>query len=317
MKQALITGVRGFAGSWLAAELLNHNYQVQGIDISSAPVQNKAAARTLDDPAELAQIPVHASRLDDIMAVEDLLAGVQGGTIFHLAGTAFVPDTWHSPLQTLENNALVTVRLLEAARNTGWQGNFVFASSSDVYGNPDRQAMPLTEESPLLPESPYARTKLVSEQFLPFYCSDSLQTMIARPFNHSGPGQRDVFVIPAFIKRVREAIIDRHSSIVVGDLNATRDFSDVRDVARAYRIIAEQGESGEIYNICSGHQTSIKELIDTVQAVACSQLELQVDPELLRPEGSSQRFGDSTRLQKLGWAPQYTLRDTIEALWDD
>lgn len=315
MKHILVTGARGFAGSYLCAELLAHGYTVEGLDLNADSIQSPWAARLLPSPDQLASVPIHTVNLQDRAALENLLITKNYTAIYHLAGSAFVPLSWKSPVDTLENNTIASLNILQAARQTHWQGRFLYISSGEVYGAPTEDFMPITESTPLAPGSPYAQSKLTTEKFAAYYRKDGLEVLIARPFNHTGPGQRNEFVIPAFLKRIQKAIQCGENSIEVGDLDSVRDFSDVRDVARAYRMIMEHGVDGAIYNICSGRQTRIGDVLETTMRAAGVQLQYKINPDFLRPEGSNKRWGNPARLCKLGWESNFHLDTTIKDMW--
>ncbi len=227
---------------------------------------------------------------------------------------SFLPDCWKRPDLALEVNALGTARLLEGARAAGWAGKFLLVSSGQVYAGPADGRLPLTEDSPTLGDNPYSASKLAAETFARFYESKTIEIIIARPFNHIGPGQSEQFVVPAFLLRIRAARESGVDYMAVGDIESGRDFSDVRDVVEAYRILLERGRSG-VYNICSGRAVTIRELLETAQDIAGVRLEFRVNRDLLRPEGPSIRFGTARPLADLGWRPALTLRDSLRDAW--
>ncbi|MCB1323958.1 MAG: GDP-mannose 4,6-dehydratase [Spirochaetales bacterium] len=302
MKSALVTGLRGFAGKHLCRALLDQGYTVQGID--------RQGGATND-------VQVIQSDLTDVAELSGLLADFQPDAIFHLAGSAFVPDSWEDPAATLDNNSLRTVNILQAARKTGWKGRFLFVSSSDVYGRAADEEMPLRETQPTRPDTPYALSKLTAEEFALFYLTDAIDVVIARPFNHIGPGQSERFVVPAFLKRIRDAAAAGESTIPVGDIDSVRDFTDVRDVARAYVFLAESGQAGQRYNVCSGRPVSIRQVFEGACKVTGTAVSIRVEEALLRPEGPSARYGSNERLAALGWSAIIPLEQSLADMWEE
>lgn len=316
MKKAIITGANGFAGSWLTLELLSNGYEVIGLDRSLSDNQNDFIHWFSDPDLSFDKVQYLQNDLSDQKQIENILNEISAGVIFHLAGSAFVPDSWRYPLETLENNTTCTIRILEAAKISGWKGRFVYISSAEVYGSVSENELPITEKTAVTVDNPYALSKWTAEQFGMYYRSDTIDFIVARPFNHTGPGQRNNFAIPAFVQRVLNAEMNNRDSIIVGDLDSVRDFSDVRDVAYAYRTIAEKGIDGEVYNICSGNPVKIKDLLTMITNLSKKKIGFEVDQTLLRPEGSNERYGDPGKLQSLGWNSEIKLKTTILDMWE-
>ncbi|MCB1307564.1 MAG: GDP-mannose 4,6-dehydratase [Leptospiraceae bacterium] len=313
MKSALITGIHGFAGSYLCRNLLHQGFRVLGIDRNESP-----AMQGIDWPRD--QLDVLCTDLNDTDRIRSFLENRLNNQpidyIFHLAGSAFVPASWKSPASVLQNNTLATIKLIEIARDAGWQGRFLVVSSSDVYGSQPASAMPLTENASTAPESPYAGSKLAAEKFALYYNKDGIDVIIARPFNHIGPGQNELFAVPAFMQRIRKALQSGQKSMDVGDLESTRDFTDVRDVVEGYRVILEKGAAGAVYNVCSGRHWTIRSILEMIFDAAGCRLELQVKSDLLRNEGTTVRYGSSDKLQALGWHTAHSLESAIQDMWD-
>ena len=262
-------------------------------------------------------LEVIQSDLADVTELTRLLADLQPGAIFHLAGSAFVPDSWDDPAATLDNNSLRTINLLQAARIAGWKGRFLFVSSSDVYGRASEGEMPLLETQPVRPDTPYALSKLTAEDFSLFYLSHGIDVIIARPFNHIGPGQSDRFVVPAFLKRIRDAAEAGQTTIPVGDIDSVRDFTDVRDVARAYVFLVERGQAGQRYNVCSGRPVSIRQVFEGACKVTGMAVSIRVEDSLLRPEGPSARYGSNECLAALGWSAVIPLERSLSDMGEE
>lgn len=319
MDSALITGIQGFAGSYLCHELLSRGQQVSGLDRQSSGAKPLPLPRPGMDEItreQIESVPVFASDMSDVEQLADILKKSGANHIYHLAGAAYVPDSWKNPAATLHTNSICALTMLQAARSINWRGRYLFISSSDVYGTPTPEELPLTESSPIRAESPYALSKFTAEEFARFYSQDGIDVIIARPFNHIGPGQRGEFVVPSFLERIEEAARSGSDLMRVGEMDAVRDFTDVRDVARAYATLLAKGETGAAYNICSGNPKKIGEILDlAIQISGHPRVRYEVDPALLRSEGANQRYGNCDRLAALGWKPRFTLADTIRDMY--
>jgi GDP-4-dehydro-6-deoxy-D-mannose reductase len=225
-----------------------------------------------------------------------------------------VGKSWDDPLQVLQVNVIGTAVLLAAARECGSDPRVLVTSSAEVYGAvTDPSLLPLREGSPTAPLTPYAASKLAAEALVQQAFLAHGQTVITvRPFNHIGPGQTPEFAVPALTKRMVDAERKGASSIAVGNLSARRDFTDVRDVVRAYRMLIESGEPGTTYNVCSGRDVEIKEIADELLALTGASLKFETDPALMRPVEVPVLRGDPTRLQQAtGWEPKISLGETL------
>jgi GDP-4-dehydro-6-deoxy-D-mannose reductase len=286
--RSLITGGRGFVGNWLAEHLRSLGDQVVAIDQEV----------DVTDPSALLQ------------AVTD----ARPDAIYHLAALTHVGQSWDEPLRVLEVNVIGTGALLAAARQCGSDPRILVTSSAEVYGAvTDPGRLPLTEESPTAPLTPYAASKLAAEALVTqAYLGHGQHVVTVRPFNHIGPGQSPNFAVPALAKRIVEADRRGASTIPVGNLSARRDFTDVRDVVRAYRALIETGTPGEVYNVCSGRDVSILSIAEGLLALAETSLEFETDPSLVRPVEVPVLRGDPTRLGgATGWKPEIPLEDTL------
>jgi len=239
--------------------------------------------------------------------------------VYHLAGFAHVGQSWDRPAEVFRVNAEGTLNVLEAARPT--QARVLVVSSAEVYGNVTPDDLPLAEDSPVRPVSPYAASKAAAETLaVQAWLGRGTHAVVARPFNHTGPGQSPEFVVPAFARRIAEA--SAGGVLKVGNLAPRRDLTDVRDVVRAYRLLVEHGEPGTAYNVCSGADVAIEELVNLMVDVAglTGKVRLEVDPDLLRPADVPVLRGDPSRIQQAtGWAPEIpldqTLKDVLNATW--
>jgi GDP-4-dehydro-6-deoxy-D-mannose reductase len=309
-KKTLITGIHGFAGKHLCIHLLKNNYEVTGLSRGITPEEKKIwSDESLDG------IPVMTSDLSDSSRIASLDNFSKYQYVYHLAGTAFVPEGWKDPAGVLQSNTMNTLNLLNALKEGVFRGRFIYISSSDVYGNNMEDPGGFSEDACCHPESPYAASKFSSELFAKYYTNSGFEIIVARPFNHIGPGQKKEFVVPAFLYRILEAKMNNSGYIEVGDIESKRDFTDVRDVAGAYRCIGENGISGEIYNVCSGKAISIKEILDLSLRITGTELNFKVNKDLLRPEGSSIRYGNATKLKSLGWKQNFSLEDSIRDMY--
>ncbi|EMJ91161.1 GDP-mannose 4,6-dehydratase [Leptospira alstonii] len=310
--KCLITGAAGFVGGYLLKELKHSYTDFLGIGIQPGP-----------DRKEDSELPrSYRSAVCDIRNLDQVRSIVHEfspDAIFHLAAQPFVPKAVEDPGETLEINVHGTLNLLESLRSLKKKVRFVYVSSSDIYGNVPESCLPVQESVSPSPLNPYSSSKSCAE----IYCLQyhrwipELEVVIARPFNHTGPKQSLNFVIPNFCSQVLEALKRSESErkILVGDLSSTRDFLDVRDVARAYRILAEKGRPGEIYNICSGKEVVIRDVLDKIILTSGTKIPVEVDPSRFRPAEMKRLFGDNGKLQKLGWEPNYDLSDTIRDVY--
>lgn len=293
--RALVTGASGFVGRHLEAHLLACGDEVIGVD---------RATDGLD--------------ITDAGAVAEVVAQVKPEVIYHLAGWADVGGSWRAPVEAFRTNAEGTLNVLSAATDAGVE-RVVAVSSADVYGIVSPEELPLTEDSPLRPASPYAASKVAADYLgLQAWLGRGLPVLRVRAFNHLGPGQTDKFVAPALASRIARAERDGGEVITVGDLSARRDFTDVRDVVRAYRLLAEHGAPGEVYNVCSGVDLAVQELADQLLAEARVPLRFEVDPELLRPVELPVLRGSHDRLTAAtGWLPEIPMSRTLSDLLED
>ncbi len=309
MKDAIVTGGRGFAGTHLTAALLEQGRRVTTLDRSAGgwPGWAKAVYPKIDFD--------QARGITSSMSSTEELGGLlkdSDADVFHLAGSAFVPESWERTVLTVESNTLIPVRLFEAARDSSFRGRIVFVSSGEVYGS---QPQAFAETSATNPETPYAESKLAAESFVRYFVKQGVQIVIARSFNHIGPGQRESFVLPSFLGRISEAVRLGQTVMRVGDLESGRDFLDVRDVVRAYMLLAEKGLPGQVYNVCSGKPAKIRAILDTALTICGANLKPEVDASLLRKEGPADRYGSNAKLCALGWSRCWTMEQTISDTW--
>lgn len=293
--KALVTGAHGFVGRHLVAHLTAAGDDVIGIDRSHDGLD-----------------------ITDAASVERIVRQVAPTVVYHLAGWADVGGSWKAPVEAFRANAEGTLNVLSAATAAGVE-RVLAVSSADVYGIVSPDELPLTEESPLRPASPYAASKVAADYLgLQAWLGRGLPVLRVRAFNHLGPGQTDKFVAPALASRIARAERDGGEVLTVGDLSPRRDFTDVRDVVRAYRLLVERGEPGEIYNVCSGVDLAVQDLADQLVARASVALRLETDPSLLRPVDLPVLRGSHDRLTAAtGWEPEIPMAETLADLLED
>lgn len=298
MKKVLVTGANGFVGHHLVKELSENGLIVVGIG-GSAGAQEKSPFvseyMVLD--------------LNDATAVKKIdFTGIDG--VVHLAGLAAVGPSFDRPLDYITTNVGIEINLFEAALAQNAKPKFLIISSGSLY---DAKApLPLTEESAVIPSSPYAVSKLGQEDTARYYGQRGFTCMIARPFNHIGPGQNPGFLVPDVAQQIIECEQGKRSEVLVGNLDAQRDYTDVRDIARAYRLLLEKGVTGETYNICSGKAVSGHDIVSGLLEAAASKAPLKSDPARMRPSDNPVIYGDSSKLAKAtGWQPQVALETTL------
>ena len=247
-----------------------------------------------------------------------LVAEVDPEVVFHLAGQADVAGSWEAPADTLRVNAEGTLHLLEAVRSAG-SARVVTVTSADVYGVVRPEDLPLNETAPLRPVSPYAASKAAADLLaLQAYLGHGMDVVRVRSFNHLGPGQDDRFVCSALAARIAAAEAGRGDEVRVGNLAARRDFTDVRDVVRAYRCLAIDGRGGAAYNVCTGTSVAVSEVAERLVGLATRPLRLVDDPVLHRPVDVPDLRGDPTVLRTdTGWEPEVALADTLADLLAD
>jgi GDP-4-dehydro-6-deoxy-D-mannose reductase len=294
--RAVITGALGFVGQHLARHL-----REQGDDVRSIDRHGEDGVDITDGPA-----------------IGAAIAALAPDAVYHLAGWADVGASWHDPVGAFRANAEGTLHLLRACIDAE-VGRVLAVGSADVYGVVTPADLPLTEQSPLRPTSPYGASKAAAEALAQqAFLGHGLEVVRVRPFNHLGPGQSEHFVAPALAARIARAERDDLGTIPVGNLSARRDLTDVRDIVRAYRLLIERGTAGEVYNVCSGRDLAIQELADHLVTLARRPIELETDPSLLRPVDLPVLRGDPGRLRDAtGWEPEIPIEQTLADLLDD
>jgi GDP-4-dehydro-6-deoxy-D-mannose reductase len=285
--RALITGGKGFVGQWLAAHLKDRGDEVAVIDLETDVADGTAVRRVFSD--------------------------VVPEAVYHLAAMTHVGDSWEDPSQVLRVNVLGTAEILAAARQLPADPRVLVVSSAEVYGIVTPEQLPLGEDAPTVPASPYAASKLAAEAVaLQAWRGYGQPVVVVRPFNHIGPGQSPNFFVPALAKRIVDARRTGARTLRVGTLTTRRDFTDVRDVVAAYRLLIEKGAPGTVYNVCSGLDVAMSDVAAELLRLAGVELSLETDPELVRPVDVPILRGDAARLQATtGWQPTTPLATTL------
>ena len=296
--KALITGSRGFVGKHLAAELTDSGYAVNGMDLAD------------DD---------YTSSVDllDKDAVRSSIKAQQPDMLFHLAAQASVPLSWDDPQRTYELNLIGTLNLLEAVRQEKSTCRIVIIGSADQYGVTTHSDA-ISESEEQHPQNPYAASKRAQEEIALIYVNRYLLDIcMTRSFNHCGPGQKLGFLVPDICTGIAQVEKGNAQFLKVGNTESIRDFTDVRDVVRAYKLICEKGINGEVYNVGSGVGRKVRDVLDALVSMASCDIKIQPDIERMRPSDTPVIVCDNTKLQKhTGWTPQLpfeqTLRDSLE-----
>lgn len=304
--RVLVTGAAGFVGRHLVRELESAGHKVATTDALPA-----------DAPAA-AGLPGYApADLRDPAAMRALVRAARPDAVVHLAGVSFVPDGARDPTLALSVNIGGTWNLAEALAAEAPRARLLFVSTAQVYGTRPSPA-PFREDSPLRPLSLYAVTKAAGESLLlARQAAGSLDALVARPGNHTGPGQSPKFVAPAFARQVLAARRGEIAAIRVGNLDSVRSFADVRDVVRAYRLLLEKGASGGVYNVAADANVRIGDLLSRLLALAGCSAPVETDPALWRPTDACQDIDTSRLRADTGWAPALSLDDTLRDLLAD
>jgi GDP-4-dehydro-6-deoxy-D-mannose reductase len=309
----LITGITGFAGSHLAEYILAHHpgVQVHGIIRWRSRMDNVASI--------LGRVELHEADLKDMVSLKKVLAASRPERIFHLAAQSFVPTSWRLPAETFMINSVGQINLFESILDLKLDPRIQIAGSSEEYGMVHPDEVPMKESNPLRPLSPYAVSKVAQDLLgYQYFKSYGLKVIRTRGFNHTGPRRGDVFVTSNFSKQVAEIEKGKREPVIhVGNLDAKRDFTDVRDMVRAYWLAAEKGEPGDVYNLGTGTAISMHELLEMLSALSKTKFRVQVDPDRLRPSDVQILLADASKFRKLtGWAPTIPFEKTLSDLLD-
>ncbi|HBY46619.1 MAG TPA: GDP-mannose 4,6-dehydratase [Thermomicrobiales bacterium] len=307
MTTAVITGASGFVGRHLVHELEQEtDWRVVGL----ARHASVLGART----------HVLACDLLDEALVRRTIEHVAPDVIFHLASHSYVPQSVAAPAETLTNNLVGQLNVLEAVRSAGLSAGIVAICSAEEYGFVGPDETPITESQPFRPGNPYAVSKIAQDMLAYQYAlSYGMPVVRMRPFSHIGPGQSDRFVLSSFARQIVDAEMGRIEPVIlVGNLDAVRDFLDVRDVVRAYRLVAVDIVPGEVFNLASGVGRRIGDLLDLLITLSRAPLEIRQDPARLRPSDVPVLIGDASRFRsRVGWEPRVPIETTLTDILDD
>lgn len=311
--RALITGITGFAGSHLADYILDKHPEVEVF----GTIRWRSRRENIQHIED--RIRLFEADLKDGISLKKCLDEIRPDRIFHLAAQSFVPTSWRCPAETFAINAVGQINLFEAVLSLKLSPRIHVAGSSEEYGLVRADELPMKEISPLRPLSPYAVSKVAQDLLAwQYFRSYGLRTVRTRGFNHTGPRRGEVFICSNFAKQIAEIEKGKRDPVIqVGNLEAKRDFSDVRDIVRAYWLCLEKGEDGEVYNIGSGNVYSMKEVLDMLLSMSRVNVKVEVDPSRLRPSDVPVLFSDCSKFRKLtGWKPAIPFQDSLRDLLD-
>lgn len=311
MDKILITGFSGFVGHHFLQYLYdNHSdTEVYGIDLREP---------TWDYKAYEDKMKVHFKNVNllDIDQMRELFTFFRPDYVLHLASFSSVAYSWKYPAESFSNNTDIFLKLATVVRELVPECRVLSIGSSEEYGNVDEGEIPIKETNELRPTSPYAVAR-ISQEMLSKLFSDSfgMNIILTRSFNHIGPWQDDRFVVPSFVKRIKDIKLQGKSegTIETGDTTIVRDFVDVRDVVRAYYMLLKNGKSGEVYNICSGTGRPLRQIIDMIADELDMKIDNTVNPDFVRPNDNKVIIGDYSKIRnELGWEPEILFEQTIK-----
>jgi len=311
-ERVLITGITGFVGSHLVDYLLT----LKGIEIFGL---RRWRSRTENINHLTSRVNILECDLRDQGSTNRVLVKIRPTRIFHLAAQSFVPSSWTAPEESLHTNIIGTLHLLEGVRQTGIDPWIQIAGSSEEYGLVHPEELPIRESNPLRPLSPYAVSKVGTDLLAyQFFQSYGMKLVRTRAFNHTGPRRGDVFVCSDFAKQIVEVEKGtREPVIYVGNLDAKRDFSDVRDIVKAYWLSLQKCEAGEVYNIGSGTAWAIREVLNMLIARSATPIKTKEDPARMRPSDVPILLGDSSKFHKAtGWKTEIPFERTLQDILD-
>ena len=313
MKKIIITGITGFAGSHLTEHILNNRLgEIHGTFRGKST--DLANIMHIKDKLNLMKCDI-----TDYFVVKQTIKEIDPDYIFHLAAQSFVPESWKSPRETLETNIMGALNVFEAVREVNPEIKVQIASSSEIYGLVHEDETPIKESNPLRPLSPYGVSKaamvLLGYQYNKSY---GLKIVRTRAFNHTGPRRGDVFVASNWSKQIAQIENGTQEPVLmVGSLTSKRDFTDVRDVVRAYWLSLEKCEPGEAYNICSGTTRTMQSILDKLMSFTDKKISVKEDPKRLRPSDVKVLLGDHSKFTKqTGWKPEIPFDKTLKDLLD-
>ena len=303
--KALITGISGFAGSYLAEFLLDKDYKVFGTFYDKSTFSNLNGF--------IDRITLYQCDIRNYNNLKKIIKKVKPNEIYHLAAISFVPNSLKDPKLTFDTNLYGTLNLYQAVIEQKINPKILFVGSADEYGIVNKNDLPIKENCPLQPVNLYSISKASADFLSYFYFKNfNLNIIRVRPFNHIGPRQSPEFVCSSFAKQIAEIEKGLKEPIIkVGNLEAKRDFTDVRDMVRAYWLAIQKGETGEVYNICFERAIQIKELLNNLLELSSKKIEIMKDPKRIRPSDNPILQGDSSKFKmKSNWKPEIHLDKT-------
>lgn len=301
--KVLIFGIGGFVGRYLANEFLNHGYSVYGSDMNNNGTLPM-------------RVKFYEANLLDAGSVHTVVQKTSPDMIINLAAISSVGQSWSIPQTTMSVNVIGALNIMEAAKRCNPMPKVMFIGSSEEYEVSDK---PLNESTPLNANNPYGISKVAQEQFAQMYSKNfGLQIYCVRSFNHTGVGQRDSFVLPSFCKQAAEIEKSGKPGVIeVGNLAVKRDFSHVKDIVKAYRMIIESDDSSIIYNVGSGQAFSLRELLNYIVGLSGVDIQIKVDPKKFRPTDQPMVCCDYTLIKsRLGWKPEYSVFDALKEMYE-
>lgn len=302
-KRVLIFGVNGFVGTYLVHELVSAGYKVIGSDLQKKCINSEVSA-------------YYPCDLSDARGVLSLVSESNVDYIVNLAAISSVGQSWSDPALTMRINVEGALNIMEAARAQETSVRVLLVGSSEEYAPKDG---PLCESDPTIANNPYGISKATQECFAALYAKEfGLGVCLTRSFNHTGPGQNPAFVLPSWCRQAAE--IEKSAKpgrVTVGNISVSRDFSDVRDVVRAYRLIMESGRAGEVYNVGSGRALPLFDLLETIKSFCRQPIEVEIDTALIRPNDTASICCDYSKInEELGWKPKRKIEDTLREMYD-
>lgn len=308
--KVLITGITGFVGSHMADFLLSHGgVEIHGIERWRSITDNISHIKD--------KINIHECDIRDASSVRDVLAKVKPERIFHLAAQSFVPTSWNAPAETLNTNIIGELNIFESLRQINLNPLIQIACSSEEYGMVYKEEIPIKETNPLRPLSPYGVSK-IGQDFLgyQYYMSYKLNIVRTRGFNHTGPRRGEPFATSNFASQIAKIELGLQAPVIyVGNLEAIRDFTDVRDMVKGYWLALDKCVPGEVYNICSGKGYTLKEVLDILLKFSKVKIKIKQEPGRMRPSDVPVLIGDNTKFVKqTGWRLEIPFEKTLEDL---
>ena len=306
-KKYLITGSSGFVGQHFLGFLEKQSPPAVVLGLDREPPHKRRTFRHL-------RFSFRSVDWQDFAKVKRILKQFRPDYLLHLASFSSISFSWREPQLSFQNNTAIFLNLLEAVRQLKLTTRILVVGSAEQYGRARAVDLPLRETLPLNPPSPYACAKVAQELLAKIYVQGyGLKIILTRSFNHLGTGQKGAFAIPSFARQLI-SLKKRHRShgqLLAGNLSSVRDFVDVRDVVRAYDLLLKRGRNGEVYNVCSGAGTPLKEVLEKMAGLCGVKITVKIDPKLIRPTDVAVTVGHPGKIKKLGWAPTIPLEESL------